>query len=388
MLSRRLFAGLGLGLGAVGGFASARTQEPGVRGLESTNADRPIISVLTVDGGGIRGIAAAAMLDEMQRLMKARHGLDLIDCFDVFCGTSTGSIIAAGMARSKDRSAPYWDPARIVDVYRSKASTIFGPKPRAPLYDRSRQKWAHEGLASTLQETFGDTPLSALPGNVIIPYYNMRGEEGASAVVKVGGPLMEMKTGHTDALVRRVVQASCSAPVYFNPFPVSDEHLGVDGGVFANNPSVLAWTNVYRRYPGADILVVSLGCGTKAFNYPTNGTWGAWEWIDPTRKAPLIDVLMRGQSDLAHAQMQVLMDAGRNYFRLQFALPGDEDIGGLDDPREQNLAAMEAFGRSLVRNPREAGYPEKMIDALAARHVRLDREPDRAIPGARNTRRS
>lgn len=402
MISRRAFAALGLSVTATG------ISSPGLADVQTEPTPlRPVISVLSIDGGGLRGIASAAMLAELQILLQERHGLDLIDCFDVFSGTSTGSIIAAGLALSKDRSKPFWRPDRIVDIYRSKACTIFGPRPRSSFLDRSRQSWDSHGLTSVLIDAFGDTKLSELPGNLIVPYYDLTAQIGHSAVVRMGGPLQDrdfdldfqspVNIHPHDDRVRDVVQASCSAPTYFNPFPVAaSNHLGVDGGVFANNPALVAWANVQRRYPGSDILVTSLGSGVKRFDYRPNVTWGAWEWIDPTRGSPIMDVLTRGQSEVVHAQMSVIMEEG-NYFRLQFPLPADVPLwpadeiepsdlnprlGRLDDADDDNLDALESLGRRAILRRSTATYVGALVDALAARREILAANPERGIPGS------
>lgn len=400
MLSRRKFAALGLAISA-SGISSPVSADP----HDEAPPSRRVISVLSIDGGGLRGIAAAAMLDELQALLQERHNLDLIDCFDVFCGTSTGSIIAAGLALSKDRSAAFWRPDRIVEIYRSEARTIFGPRPRGSLLDRSRPSWASQGLTTALTTAFRDAKLSELPGNLIVPYYDLTAQIGHSAVVRMGGPFRELDRGSDpqgslnrhqyDDLVREVVQASCSAPTYFDPYPISgSNHLGVDGGVFANNPALVAWANVRRRFPNSEILIVSLGSGVRRFDYQPQPTWGAWDWINPMRGSPIMDVLTRGQGEVVHTQMSVIMEQG-SYFRLQFPLPAavplwsmdetesadmDPSLGRLDDAREVNLEALESLGRRAVRRRTGASYIDALVDALATRRGLLPVDPARGIP--------
>ena len=170
------------------------------------------VCVLSVDGGGLRGIAAARLLQAIDEVLRRRAGARLVDCIDVFAGTSTGSIIAAGMAASKGEGLGYGDPARIVDVYAQQGARIFGEREERHIRDPSTQRWVSTGLEVALTDTFGDMTLSQVPGELIVPYYNMRADLGRSAVIAHGGPPGVGDPPWDNVRVREVVQASCSAP--------------------------------------------------------------------------------------------------------------------------------------------------------------------------------
>lgn len=351
---------------------------------------RPIVVLLSVDGGGIRGIAAAAILREIDRVFQ-NYELDLIDCIDVFAGTSTGSIIAAGMAASKDRTLPYWRPQAIIDIYKNQGARIFGPKTQRSLIDWSRQRWDSSGLEAILADTFGDRMLRDLPGNLIVPYYNMEATNGKSAVVALGGGLCDKTESRSRHRVRDVVSASASAPTYFNPHRVADGALGVDGGVFANNPAMTAWVATQRwirlqdRYAQAEIYVISIGCGSRSVRYPRNTTWGPVEWMQFWGDGPpIIDVLMRGQSDLVHSQMTELMVPRKNYFRFQFdlptAAPGQHQIGALDDVSPYNLQALEHLGDAACQTPEAQAMIRDMARTVQQVRRQIENDPSRALP--------
>lgn len=364
-------------------------------GEQKSEPPRPIVVLLSVDGGGIRGIAAAAMLREIDSEFQA-NGLRLIDCVDVFAGTSTGSIIAAGMAASKDRTLPYWEPQAIIDIYRQQGPTIFGRRQSSSLLDLSRQRWDSRGLDQVLGTTFGGRRLRDLPGNLIVPYYNMEAPNGKSAVVALGGGLCDPAESRSQHYVRDVVSASSSAPTYFNPHRLNDTTLGVDGGVFANNPAMTAWVATQKwiqdqeRYSQADIYVISIGCGARAVQYPRNTTWGPLEWLQFWGQGgpPIIDVLMRGQSDLVDAQMAELMSPGKNYFRFQFDLPApatrrETPVGGLDDVSIGNLNALEHLGVESCRTVQARTSIQSMVGIIKRVRRQLEVGPERAIPNAR-----
>ncbi len=334
--------------------------EPAQHGAEAAET----VCVLSVDGGGLRGIAAARLLQAIDEVLRHRSGARLVDCIDVFAGTSTGSIITAGMAASKGGGLGYGDPARIVDVYRQQATRIFGERVERRLRDPSTQRWVSSGLESALTDTFGDMTLSQVPGELIIPYYNMRADLGRSAVVAHGGPPGVGDPPWDNVRVREVVQASCSAPTFFNPLEMSGGGLGVDGGVFANNPAMVAWTAVQRRRRGARVIMLSVGCGHNRANYDQHDSWGAIEWMDPTGGVPLIDVLMRGQGDLVDSQMSVVLDPDQTYFRFQFSIDtlSSQDM---DDSSPRNLNQLVALAEDTARDPAVAASIERAADALA-----------------------
>lgn len=336
------------------------------------------VCVLSIDGGGLRGIAAARLLQSIDETLQRRSGARLVDCFDVFAGTSTGSIIAAALAASRGGGLGYGDPARIVDVYRQQASRIFGTREERRIRDPSTQRWLSIGLESALDEVFGDRTLSQVQGELIVPYYNMRADLGRSAVVAHGGPPGVGDPPWDNVRIREVVQASCSAPTFFNPMEMSGGQQGVDGGVFANNPAMVAWTAVQRRRRGARVVMLSIGCGHSRANYDEHGTWGPIEWMDPLDGVPLIDVLMRGQGDLVDSQMAVVLDPDQTYFRFQFALDGlsSQDM---DDSSARNLNELVALSEGEARNPLTAASIERLSDALST--VQAARSTRRAADG-------
>jgi predicted acylesterase/phospholipase RssA len=378
MLTRR---GLGLAAfaGTAGLVAPARADgEPSLKNINPASA-KPLLCLLSIDGGGIRGVAAAAILDEIDKALRAKGGPDFVDVVDVFSGTSTGSIIAAGMAFSKQRTPdrPFWQPTRIIDIYKTRGREIFGRRPRTGLFDRSSQRWDSAGLHRVLGETFGEIRMSDLPGNLVVPYFDMNAAAGRNAVVAIGGPIASGRSGRA---VRHIVAASASAPTYFNPSDVENE-LGIDGGVFANNPTLTAWITMQRMFDQADVLVISVGCGLKKARYPSHSTWGPIEWLNPFNGAPLIDVLMRGQSDLVDSQMSVLMDGKRNYFRFQFSLDGAKR-GALDDPSPENQDEMENLARRMCAEPAQRAKIDSLVGAILRNRAELARRPSRQIPGA------
>ena len=129
--------------------------------------------------------------------------------------------------------------------------------------------------------------------------------------------------------------ATSAAPTYFEPVRLGARTL-VDGGVFAINPAVFAFTEAQPLE-----LLLSLGTGshTRRLPYDEVKDWGRLEWAEP-----IIDVVFDGSADAVDTQLQAL--AGDRYVRLQTRL--DEASDDLDDASEENLAALRREAERLI----------------------------------------
>ena len=185
-------------------------------------------SILSIDGGGVRGIFVAAVLDRLERDVGAR----ITDHFDLIVGTSTGGIIALGLGAGLS-------PGEILEFYVRHMATIFPARRRHPLVlplALLRSKYRPDGLQGVLQDVFGDGLLSDSQIPLVIPSYNV----GANSVYL-------FKTPHHVRLRRdwrvpmwQVAMAATAAPVFFPAYSLPGEHVRlVDGGIWANNPSMV-----------------------------------------------------------------------------------------------------------------------------------------------------
>lgn len=309
------------------------------------------MKVLSIDGGGIRGIVPAVVLAEIE----ARTGRPIAQLFDLVAGTSTGGILGCALTVPQARPA-----AELVDLYRRRGPEIF----RRPLW---RRVTSAEGfidarhdpaaLRRVLDEYLGEARLGDATTRLLATAYDIEGR--APYFFKswrvAGEPERDLPMA-TAAL------CTAAAPTYFPPVPVQPPGGGprmtlVDGGVFATNPAMCAYAEAVRLAPDEVITVLSLGTGqpTRELPYEDAEGWGLIEWA-----RPIIDVVFDGVADTVDYQLRHLL--GDGYTRLQCRL--DDASDALDDASERNLDRLVRQADELVRLASEDGTLDAVCGAL------------------------
>jgi hypothetical protein len=291
--------------------------------------------VLSIDGGGIRGIIPAMVLAEIE----ARTQRPIAGLFDLVAGTSTGGILACGLTIPGARPA-----AELVDLYLTRGPEIF----RRPLW---RRVSTADGLVDTrhdpaaLQRVLGDYLGAARLADATTCLL-ATGYDLASRQPYFFKSWRVAEEPARDLAMVTVAQATAAAPTYFPPVPVHPPGGGpslalIDGGVFANNPAMCAYAEAVRLAPGEPVTLVSLGTGEHTHLMPFAETehWGLVEWA-----RPIIDVVFDGISDTVDYQLRHLL--GEGYTRLQCRL--DDASDALDDASAGNLRRLVAQAQALV----------------------------------------
>ena len=289
--------------------------------------------ILSLDGGGIKGLFSAAVLAHVEEDCNVR----VRDHFDLIVGTSTGGIIALGLGLGLS-------PREIVQFYCEHGPAIF----RNRLRVRGLTHWVHRKfpanpLQNALHSCFGDATLARSTKRLVVPSYNL-GEDDVYL----------FKTPHHKHLKRdfkvpmwKVAMATASAPTYFPAFRKIDHVRLVDGGVWANNPTMIGIVEAVSRLnvPLEAIRVLSLGTSDPVTRRPGRLDWGG---LLPWSKSA-VNVVMRGQSLGAHKQALNLLgkDAAKKdkIFRLDPRVP--DGLFRMDRLRERELmgkAAHESRG--------------------------------------------
>ena len=144
-------------------------------------------------------------------------------------------------------------------------------------------------------------------------------------------------------------RATSAAPTYFEPKPLDTGDVAsvlIDGGIFMNSPSVSAYAEARKLFPGEPIAVLSLGTGelTRPIAFGEARTWGSALWV-----MSLLDCMFDGVSKAADHQMQLFL--GERYQRLQTSLESASD--DMDDASEENIRNLKRTARELI-NANEA----------------------------------
>ena len=252
------------------------------------------LRILAIDGGGIKGLVPAIMLETLEQLCAPHHPHQL---FDLVCGTSTGGILALGTCTAKV-------PARVMsDVYENRASEIWIAG------DGVKSKYSADGLERILQERSTDwkgQPIPLLQQNP--PEYEpgtCRGDEALpqarvlvvtaekkqtssiappykKLLLRSYQPPRGLRGVHSRCLLWEAGRATSAAPTYFEPYSLSRSsgNAGspgqeraksvccVDGGVIANNPVEVALSEAHELWPDREVgAILSLGCGACARSF-------------------------------------------------------------------------------------------------------------------------
>lgn len=237
--------------------------------------------ILSIDGGGMKGLFSATLLAEVEK----NAGIRICEYFDLIAGTSTGAIIAAALALGM--------PAKkIQQLYLEKAKVIFPPQRWRFLRQIFGGKYNEKALKKVLVEEFGEKKIGDCVTRLLIPAFN----------ITTYHPQV-FKTSHATDLrydykkaVWDVLMATTAAPTYFVPHK-TEWGAYIDGGIGANNPSALAVVEGISKlgWEKEEIRLLSIGCTPRAINH-TDGE----EKMGVVNVGKLINLFMDGESQYSN----------------------------------------------------------------------------------------
>jgi len=285
--------------------------------------------ILSLDGGGIRGVLTAALL---QRLEEGTPGF--IEQVDLIAGTSTGGILALGLASGMT-------PSEARELYERLGEHVFHDSFWDNLKDIGQARgaqYSNRYIRDELQKQFGSLKLSELKKRVIVSAFDLDNEATGFGKVRSWKPKYfhnfpgEDSDGH-ETVVDIALRTS-AAPTYF---PVYQGY--VDGGVISNNPSMCALAQALEPKTGKqklrDLRLLSVGTGfNPKFVRATDEDWGLVQW------APhVISLMMEGSMGLVDYQCRQLLH--ERYLRINPILPVPIGLDGLDQvPTMKSLAVQ------------------------------------------------
>jgi len=308
-----------------------------------------MIKVLSIDGGGIRGIIPAILLAEIEK----RTGKPISNLFHLIAGTSTGGILALGLVKPDKYARPQYSARQLIDFYEQEGSKIFSRTlwhRISSLDSLIAEKYTSKGVEEVLKKYFDNITISKALTDIIITSYET--ERRIPWFFK-SRDMKKFKKGNQDFLMWQVARATSAAPTYFQPTKVDinlDKGLYsfVDGGMFSSNPAMCAYSEAASIYgSGAEYMVVSLGTGeyTRPLLYKNIKKWGLAKWAQP-----ILGVVFDGVNDTVDYQLRQLLsplNGVQRYYRFQTRLDIAND--DMDDSSPKNISSLKILAKCLIK---------------------------------------
>lgn len=330
------------------------------------NSSRRKLRILSIDGGGIRGIVPATILwyleEQLQKCSGNPHAR-LSDYFDMMAGTSTGGILVGLYLRPDEEhpNRPKYSAREALDLYLEDGEAIFTQtlsRKVKSLNGLLGKKYCPGTLEALLQKALGEhTRMSQLIRPCIIPAYNLL--EQCPYFFK------NDRDATPDFKIWEVARSTSAAPTYFEPKSLQAEgkhFLMADGGLFAKNPALQAFLEVQKTFivpdkgrPTADdIMIVSIGTGDckESYEFENIRRKGAFSWLKP-----LFRIMMSTGADVVNEQLQQIFSASEGqYVRLEPCLHKADEA--MDNACRENLLALYEAGLNYIEKNKE------MLDSL------------------------
>jgi uncharacterized protein len=338
--------------------------------------------ILSIDGGGIRGIIPGQVLVTLEKLLQKhsnRKDARIADYFDLIAGTSTGGILSliylcpdnANQVKSK------FTAGDAVKLYSEHGGFIF----KASALQRFLSlcglisgKYSTKNFELLLDHYLGDAKLSDLLKPCLITAYDVRTHHTIFF-----NKMNAVHTNRRDFYLKDIARATSAAPTYFPtanissiPYirptpsmtfmpsippksprnsissPPTTNYSLIDGGVFANNPTLCAYAEATKLdgNPGLeDMLFLSLGTGAFEPDTLNNNipNWGVLQWA-----LPLFNIMMSGVSETVDYQISQLyksLNKSDQYLRIQPSLKGlGKAIHEMDNTSDSNIVLLKKIG--------------------------------------------
>lgn len=359
----------------------------------------PFIPILSIGGGGIKGIMEAVFLEFLESMLQILDGPEvrLADYFRMIAGTSTGGLIAAMLTCRNESGRPLFTTKQIVEFYHEEGPKIF-PQSRIGNCCLGRcldvikclrgPKYNGRYLRSVIREKLGENKLCDTLTNVMIVAYDVGLQETRifSSHENTSG----------DVLLSDACIGTSAAPIYLPSHYFQDSNF-IDGGVAANDPILLAIMEGVTKETGGtknmteaakrgQFFILSVVTGSKCEGYSARETskWGAFDWMYKGGKSPLFNTCDRASESVVKNLLPMhieTLDAQKYYFRCEVDdLP--EDLSSMDIATPKILEGMEKFAKEWLMKPiSESNREETPANALMRMAVLLSKDRTRRLAG-------
>jgi len=338
--------------------------------------DKLMYRILAIDGGVVRGMVSAMVLAEIER----RAGKRIGEMFDLIAGTSSGAILALGLAVPGPDGKPAKSATDWADVFEKEGARIFSRSSFTPVrwiqtawrwvWAWRRPMYSAKPLEEMLDEQFGETRSGDAVTDVLVVSYaterpDLRPpgseEPKPGPGVHVASRTKARADKRKNFKMKDIARGSSAGPTFFSAHRVAlvgqpDKHYAlIDGGVVANNPAMCAFSHARKLRKKLDeILLVSVGAGSHLHTrrYRQVRKWGRIQWL-----RPILNVLIGGTGETVDFHLEKILPKER-YFRFQERLhePGEGHpklpSADFDNVSPENIEALKKFARTRIIVPR------------------------------------
>ncbi|XP_027078551.2 patatin-like protein 2 [Coffea arabica] len=339
-----------------------------------------LATVLSIDGGGIRGIIPGTILAFLEAKLQELDGPNarIADYFDVVAGTSTGGLVTTMLTAPNKDSRPLYAAKDITSFYLQNSPQIFPESSRKDVVKSLTNllggpKYDGKYLHSLIKRLLGNLTMENTLTDVVIPTFDIKRLQPI-----IFSTIDAKANASKNALLSDVCISTSAAPTYLPPyyFETKDAQGNtrsfdlIDGGVAANNPTLMAITHISKQiltgqFQLTDLkpmesnrmLVLSLGTGMakneEKYTAAAANQWGSLGWVYNKGATPLLDVFGAATSDMVDIHVSTLfqsLGSEKNYLRIQEeGLTGD--ASSVDVATTENMETLVQIGNSLLQKP-------------------------------------
>lgn len=335
----------------------------------------PTFNILSLDGGGLRGIIPVRILQKVEELTGQR----IHETFDMIVGTSTGGLIAACLTLRdpNDPAKVRYSLVDIADIYVHQGHQIFPIRGGISRFLHGlttlfRPAFDPDGLDFVLRQRINGQRIKDAYLPLMISTYDLCYNEPV---------FFKSRQAATDeganARIHDICRATSAAPTYLPAYTFEykgKKLTGIDGGVYVNNPTMAAIAEIskhgrggyYKKKDGSpvtfdDIRILSLGTGT--YTGSVTGTqavrWGKLAWINR-----IIDIMMRGVNQSTDYESKEMLDAGK-YLRLNVDIL-DKQFADMADARPETREHLEwAVMEQVTGNGETVALLKRFLNGIA-----------------------
>lgn len=338
------------------------------------------IRILSLDGGGIRGIITCVILkyieEQLQKLDNSNAKIG--DYFDLVAGSSTGGLITSLILFPDTNKKAKFSIQEALELYAKKGDEIFNVSFWEHLmnpFGLFNEKISQKNIEKQLDEVFGKLELKDLIKPCLITSYDISSRKAKFFCSHEAIAPLE------NFYIKDVCRATSAAPTYFEPAKIkslyNQEYTFVDGGVYANNPAMCAFAEARKipfskllldnskpDYPNInDMIIISIGTGQvlKPYLYKEFENAGKIKWI-----SPLIDILLTANAETVDYYLNKMFQSlgprnYKNYYRIMPSLKNASPE--MDDTSPKNIYELIQAGLFYIDTNRKQldGIVKKLI---------------------------